>query len=69
MDIKIYLNLKWKFPFKILFHELNNIILYPYRGYSPFNYLVRWNEAIESITRIAHNRKDFFKIVNFKKDF
>lgn len=58
-----------KFPFKFPFHELNNIILSPHRGYSPFNDLLRWNEVIENITRIAHNRRDLLNIVNLKKEY
>ena len=58
-----------KFPFKFPFHELNNIILSPHRGYSPFNDLLRWNEVIENITRIAHKRKDLLNIVDLKNEY
>ncbi|MFX1592090.1 MAG: NAD(P)-dependent oxidoreductase, partial [Promethearchaeota archaeon] len=39
-----------KYPFNFPFHTLDNIILSPHRGYSPFNDLLRWNEVIENIT-------------------
>ncbi len=58
-----------KYPFKFPFHELNNIILSPHRGYSPFNDLLRWNEVIENIKRIAHNRTDLLNIVDLKKEY
>ena len=58
-----------KYPFKFPFHELNNVILSPHRGYSPFNDLLRWNEVIENIKRIAHNRKDLLNIVDLEKEY
>ena len=58
-----------KFPYKFPFHQLNNIILSPHRGYSPFSDLLRWNEVIENIKRIAHNRTDLLNIVDLNEGY
>jgi len=58
-----------KYPFNFPFHTLDNIVLSPHRGYSPFNDLLRWNEVIENITRMAHGRKDFINIVNLEEEY
>jgi phosphoglycerate dehydrogenase-like enzyme len=58
-----------KFPFNFPFHTLDNIILSPHRGYSPFNDLLRWNEVIENITRLAQRRRDFINVVNLEEEY
>lgn len=58
-----------KFPFNFPFHTLDNIILSPHRGYSPFNDLLRWNEIIENISRMAQGRKDFINVVNLEEEY
>ncbi|MFW9930717.1 MAG: NAD(P)-dependent oxidoreductase [Candidatus Thorarchaeota archaeon] len=58
-----------KYPFHYPFHLLNNIVLSPHRGYSPFNDLLRWNEVIENIKRIAYNRTDLLNVVNLKEEY
>lgn len=58
-----------KYPFNFPFHTLNNIVLSPHRGYSPFNDLLRWNEVIENITRMAQGREDFINIVSLKEEY
>ncbi|MFX1364062.1 MAG: NAD(P)-dependent oxidoreductase [Promethearchaeota archaeon] len=58
-----------KFPYNFPFHTLDNIILSPHRGYSPFNDLLRWNELIENIARAAQNRQDFLNIVNLEEEY
>jgi phosphoglycerate dehydrogenase-like enzyme len=58
-----------KFPYDYPFHDLNNIILSPHRGYSPFSDLLRWNEVIENIKRIAHNRDDLLNMVDLKNGY
>jgi len=58
-----------KYPFHFPFHTLDNIILSPHRGYSPFNDLLRWNEVIENITRMAQRRTDFIKVVNLDEEY
>jgi phosphoglycerate dehydrogenase-like enzyme len=58
-----------KFPFNFPFHKLNNVILSPHRGYSPFNDLLRWNEVIENISRLANGRQDFINIVNLEEEY
>ncbi|MHA1707895.1 MAG: NAD(P)-dependent oxidoreductase [Candidatus Heimdallarchaeaceae archaeon] len=53
-----------RFPYTYPFHELENIILSPHRGASPFSDLKRWDEQIENIKRFAEGRKDFLNKVN-----
>lgn len=58
-----------KYPFNLSFHTLDNIILSPHRGYSPFNDVLRWNEVIENITRMAQGREDFINVVNLEEEY
>jgi phosphoglycerate dehydrogenase-like enzyme len=58
-----------KYPFHFPFHLLNNIVLSPHRGYSPFNDLLRWDEVIENIKRMASNRTDLLNVVNLKEGY
>ena len=58
-----------KYPFHFPFHLLENIVLSPHRGYSPFNDLLRWNEVIENIKRMASNRTDLLNVVNLKEGY
>ena len=58
-----------KYPFNFPFHTLDNIILSPHRGYSPFSDLLRWNEVIENITRMAEGRLDFLNIVDLDEEY
>ncbi len=58
-----------KYPFSFPFHTLDNIILSPHRGYSPFNDLLRWNEVIENISRMAQGRQDFINVVNLEEEY
>ena len=58
-----------KFPYHFPFHTLDNIILSPHRGYSPFNDLLRWNEVIENISRMAQGRQDFINTVNLEEEY
>lgn len=58
-----------KRPYKFPFHTLENIILSPHRGYSPFSDLLRWNEVVENITRIAKGHKNLINIVNLKQEY
>lgn len=58
-----------KYPFNFPFHTLENIILSPHRGYSPFNDLLRWDEIIENVIRMAQNRQDFLNLVDLKEGY
>ncbi|MFX0036834.1 MAG: NAD(P)-dependent oxidoreductase [Candidatus Hermodarchaeota archaeon] len=58
-----------KFPFNFPFHFLDNIVLSPHRGYSPFNDLLRWDEIIENITRMSQGRQDFLNVVNLEEEY
>ncbi|UCC19751.1 MAG: hypothetical protein JSV62_00295 [Promethearchaeota archaeon] len=58
-----------KYPFTFPFHTLDNIVLSPHRGYSPFNDLLRWNEIIENLKRMSQGRKDFINIVNLEEEY
>ncbi|MHA1191746.1 MAG: NAD(P)-dependent oxidoreductase, partial [Promethearchaeota archaeon] len=53
-----------KYPYNYPFHDLDNIILSPHRGYSPFIDLLRWDEVIENLSRLSKNRNDFINQVN-----
>ena len=58
-----------KFPFNFPFHTLNNIVLSPHRGYSPFNDLLRWNEVLENINCMAQGREDFINVVSLEEEY
>ncbi len=58
-----------KRPYKYPFHTLDNIILSPHRGYSPFSDLLRWNEVVENITRIARGQENLINIVNLDREY
>jgi phosphoglycerate dehydrogenase-like enzyme len=57
------------YPFHFPFHNLDNIILSPHRGYSPFSDLLRWDEVIENIKRMAMGRSDFINVVNLEEEY
>ncbi len=58
-----------KYPYEFPFHNLDNIVLSPHRGYSPFNDLLRWDEVIENINRMSQGRSDLINIVNLKEEY
>ena len=58
-----------KFPFNFPFQTLDNIVLSPHRGYSPFNDLLRWDEVIENITRMSQGRQDFLNNVDLDEEY
>ena len=58
-----------KYPCQYPFHTLDNVILSPHRGASPFSDLKRWDEQIENITRFAQGRNDFINIVNLEDEY
>ncbi len=58
-----------KYPYQYPFHTLDNVVLSPHRGASPFSDLKRWDEQIENITRFAKGRTDFMNIVNLKDEY
>jgi phosphoglycerate dehydrogenase-like enzyme len=58
-----------KYPFIFPFHKLDNIILSPHRGYSPFKDLLRWNEIVENVTRMSQERNDFINLVNLDDEY
>lgn len=51
------------------FYELKNIILSPHRGYSPFSDLLRWNEVIENIKRVAQGTQNLINVVNLDDEY
>jgi len=58
-----------KYPYEFPFHNLDNIVLSPHRGYSPFNDLLRWDEVIENINRISQDRSDLINIIDLKEEY
>jgi phosphoglycerate dehydrogenase-like enzyme len=58
-----------KYPYSYPFHELENIVLSPHRGASPFDDLERWDEVIENIKRFAAGRTDFLNIVDLERSY
>ncbi len=58
-----------KYPFNFPFYELKNVVLSPHRGYSPFNDLLRWNEVIENIKRVAQGRQDLINVVSLDDEY
>lgn len=58
-----------KRPYKFPFHTLDNTILSPHRGYSPFSDLFRWNEVIENITRMAKGHEKLINVVRFEEEY
>jgi phosphoglycerate dehydrogenase-like enzyme len=57
------------YPYNFPFHTIDNIVLSPHRGYSPFNDLLRWDEVIENITRMAKGRNDFINVVDLNDEY
>ena len=58
-----------KYPYEFPFHNLDNIVLSPHRGYSPFNDLLRWDEVIENINRISQDRSDLINVIDLKEEY
>ena len=58
-----------KHPSEYPFHTLDNVVLSPHRGASPFSDLKRWDEQIENITRFAKGRNDIMNIVNLEDEY
>ncbi len=57
------------YPFHYPFHELDNVILSPHRGMSPFADLERWNEVVENIKRFGMGRTDLLNIVDLDREY
>jgi phosphoglycerate dehydrogenase-like enzyme len=57
------------YPYHYPFHELENIILSPHRGYSPFEDLLRWDPIIENLKRIARGRTDLLNVVDLSEEY
>lgn len=53
-----------QFPYKLQFHELENIILSPHRAASPFDELTRWDDVIENIKNIKSNPSAVTNVVD-----
>jgi phosphoglycerate dehydrogenase-like enzyme len=58
-----------KYPFHFPFNELDNIVFSPHRGYSPFSDLLRWDEIVENLSRIAKGKSDLINIVNLEHEY
>ncbi len=58
-----------KYPYNYPFHNLDNLILSPHRGYSPFIDLLRWNEVIENLSRLSDNKSLFINQVNLFEEY
>ncbi len=58
-----------KYPYEFPFHNLDNIVLSPHRGYSPFSDLLRWDEVIENINRISQGRSDLINVIDLKEEY
>jgi phosphoglycerate dehydrogenase-like enzyme len=58
-----------KYPYTFPFHALENVVLSPHRGASPFDDLKRWDEVIENIRRFSAGRRDFLNIVDLKREY
>ena len=58
-----------RYPFEFPFHNLDNIVLSPHRAYSPFSDLLRWDEVVENITRMAKGNKNLINVVNLDREY
>jgi len=58
-----------KYPAKLPFYELDNIVLSPHRAASPFDDLQRWDDVIENIKRFADGRTDFLNVMNLEREY
>lgn len=58
-----------KYPCRFPFHTLDNVVLSPHRGASPFDDLKRWDEVIENIRRFSEGRRDFLNIVDLEREY
>jgi phosphoglycerate dehydrogenase-like enzyme len=53
-----------RYPYRLPFHELDNVVLSPHRAASPLDDLARWDEVVENIRRFAAGRMDFLNTVD-----
>ncbi|MBM3331779.1 hypothetical protein FJY68_08015 [candidate division WOR-3 bacterium] len=53
-----------RYPYRLPFHQLDNVVLSPHRAASPLDDLARWDEVMENIRRFAAGRTDFLNAVN-----
>lgn len=60
---------KKKYPYNFPFHSLENIVLSPHRGYSPFDDLLRWDDIIGNITKMANGQNDFLNVVDLEEEY
>jgi len=58
-----------KYPYNYPFHNLDNLVLSPHRGYSPFIDLLRWDEIIENLSRLAEFKYDFINEVDLTNEY
>ncbi|TFG22219.1 MAG: hypothetical protein EU533_04540 [Promethearchaeota archaeon] len=58
-----------KYPYNYPFHELDNIVLSPHRGYSPFSDLLRWDEVIDNLKRISKGEYKLINKVNLELEY
>lgn len=58
-----------KYPFHYPFHQLDNVVLSPHRGASPFSDLRRWDGVIDNIKRFARGRGDFINVVDLEEGY
>ncbi len=58
-----------KFPSAYPFYNLENVVLSPHRGASPFSDLKRWDEVIENISRFVTGESEFLNVVNIDEGY
>lgn len=58
-----------KYPYNYPFHDLDNLILSPHRGYSPFIDLLRWDEVVENLSRLSEKKNQFINQVNLIEEY
>jgi len=57
------------YPYHHPFHELENVVLSPHRGASPFSDLKRWDEVIENIRRVERGENDWLNLVDLDREY
>ena len=58
-----------KYPYDYAFHELDNVVMSPHRGASPFSDLDRWYEVVENILNYSQESDQFINQVNLDEEY
>ena len=60
-----------KYPYsqETPFHSLDNVVLSPHRGASPFSDLDRWYEVVTNILKFARDEGSYLNIIDLEREY